>query len=122
MIFAILFVIALVDAADKPHVTCGSVIKMKHQDSSRRLHSHSVNYGSGSGQQSVTGLEGSDDSNSFWIVKGATNKPCPRGTPLKSGDIIRLEHMNTNKNLHSHHFQSPLSGKQEVKSTAQATL
>ena len=29
-------------------------------------------------------------------------------------DIIRLEHVNTQKNLHSHKFDSPLSRDQEV--------
>lgn len=33
---------------------------------------------------------------------------------VKCGDIIRLQHTATNKNLHSHHFSSPLSGNQEV--------
>lgn len=33
---------------------------------------------------------------------------------MKCGDTIRLEHQSTNKNLHSHFFQSPLSGKQEI--------
>lgn len=34
--------------------------------------------------------------------------------PVKCGDTIRLHHLATNKNLHSHHFQSPLSGNQEI--------
>ena len=34
--------------------------------------------------------------------------------PIKCGDIVRLEHLSTKKNLHSHHESSPLSGKQEV--------
>ena len=33
---------------------------------------------------------------------------------IKCGDTIRLEHVATKKNLHSHHVSSPLSGKQEV--------
>ena len=36
-------------------VTCGSVIKLQHVATEHRLHSHQVNYGGGSGQQSVTG-------------------------------------------------------------------
>jgi hypothetical protein len=36
-------------------VTCGSMIKLRHLATSFRLHSHQVAYGSGSGQQSVTG-------------------------------------------------------------------
>lgn len=34
--------------------------------------------------------------------------------PVKCGDVIRLQHLSTKKNLHSHHFQSPLSGNQEI--------
>lgn len=34
--------------------------------------------------------------------------------PVKCGNIIRLQHLATSKNLHSHHFASPLSGNQEV--------
>lgn len=34
--------------------------------------------------------------------------------PIKCGDVIRLQHLATNKNLHSHHFSSPLSGNQEI--------
>ena len=32
-------------------MTCGSVLKIANVDSSDRLHSHDVKYGSGSGQQ-----------------------------------------------------------------------
>jgi len=34
--------------------------------------------------------------------------------PVKCDSIIRLHHLATSKNLHSHHFASPLSGNQEV--------
>lgn len=37
-------------------VTCGSVVKLVNQAHKVRLHSHDVKYGSGSGQQSVTGV------------------------------------------------------------------
>lgn len=39
---------------------------------------------------------------------------CEAGTPIKCGDVIRLEHMVTHKNLHSHLFVAALSGNQEV--------
>lgn len=35
-------------------------------------------------------------------------------TPVKCNDIIRLEHFQTKKNLHSHNFASPISKQQEV--------
>mmetsp|Transcript_2295 Transcript_2295/g.5450 ORF Transcript_2295/g.5450 Transcript_2295/m.5450 type:complete len:229 (+) Transcript_2295:69-755(+) len=96
-------------------VTCGSVIKLFHPQTRHRLHSHSVNYGSGSQQQSVTAVDASADPNSYWLVTGGYNQPpCPPGTPMKKGDVFRLRHLGTNRNLHSHHHPSPLSGKQEV--------
>ena len=39
---------------------------------------------------------------------------CEAGTPLKCGSHIRLEHVHTSKNLHSHLYKAPLSGNQEV--------
>ena len=39
---------------------------------------------------------------------------CQTGAPMKCGDSIRLEHMETSKNLHSHNVRSPLSQKNEV--------
>ena len=35
-------------------------------------------------------------------------------TPVKCGSTIRLRHLATKRNLHSHHFQSPISHNQEV--------
>ncbi|EFN88606.1 Stromal cell-derived factor 2 [Harpegnathos saltator] len=83
-------------------------------DYNSRLHSHDVKYGTGSGQQSVTGIEVKDDNNSYWLVKAESGKTCTRGEPIQCNNIIRLEHSATKKNLHSHLISSPLSGKQEV--------
>jgi len=44
-----------------------------------RLHSHEVKYGSGSGQQSVTGTNAKEDGNSYWLVKAESGKQCIRG-------------------------------------------
>ena len=35
-------------------------------------------------------------------------------TPVKCGSTIRLQHLASKKNLHSHYFQSPISHNQEV--------
>ena len=51
-------------------VTCGSVIKLQHSNTGVNLHSHEISYGSGSGQQSVTGFTGGDDANDYWSVRG----------------------------------------------------
>lgn len=103
-----------VPAAKANFVTCGSVVKLLNVDYKSRLHSHDVKYGTGSGQQSVTGVETSDDVNSHWIIKGPTGNVCQRGAEIKCGDFVRLQHMATHKNLHSHIFSSPLSGNQEI--------
>lgn len=96
------------------HVTCGSVVKLSNEAKPKvRLHSHDVKYGSGSGQQSVTAAE-NQDTNSYWSILGSTTKQCDRGQPIECGSIIRLQHVQTRKFLHSHLFKSPLSNQQEV--------
>ncbi|XP_071927520.1 stromal cell-derived factor 2-like protein [Coffea arabica] len=79
-------------------ITYGSVIKR----TKFRLHSHDVPYGSGSGQQSVTGFPNVDDSNSYWIVRPISDTNAQQRDTIKDGTIIRLQHMRTRKWLHSH--------------------
>ncbi len=117
--FAALVLVAVAVAAvpegDKfRYVTCGSVVKLKHEATGYRLHSHEVSYGSGSGQQSVTAFPGADDPNSYWMVQGSLKKPCRKGDLMLDGDIVRFEHLATGAHLHSHLHQSPLSKQQEV--------
>lgn len=47
------------------------MIKLKHAATGYDLHSHEISYGSGSGQQSVTGFKDTSDANSLWVVRGA---------------------------------------------------
>uniref|UniRef100_A0A8C5N367 Stromal cell derived factor 2 n=1 Tax=Leptobrachium leishanense TaxID=445787 RepID=A0A8C5N367_9ANUR len=103
-------------ASELTAVTCGSVIKLLNTKHNVRLHSHDVRYGSGSGQQSVTGVTSVDDGNSYWRIRGQTYTVCERGAKVKCGQSIRLMHVNTGRNLHSHHFSSPLSGNQMLRS------
>ncbi|CAG8459272.1 6205_t:CDS:2 [Paraglomus occultum] len=96
-------------------VTYGSAVKLTHSLSEYKLHSHGVNYGSGSGQQSVTGFSEADDPNSLWTVKPTIDvKDFLRGQPVKCNSFIRLQHVETKKFLHSHNHKSPLSMQQEV--------
>ncbi|KAL2936647.1 Stromal cell-derived factor 2-like protein [Bienertia sinuspersici] len=95
-------------------VTYGSVIKLMHERTKFRLHSHDVPYGSGSGQQSVTGFPDVDDANSYWVVKPVPETYDKQGDAIKSGALIRLQHMKTRKWLHSHLHASPISGNLEV--------
>ncbi|XP_023244154.1 uncharacterized protein LOC111642107 [Centruroides sculpturatus] len=67
-------------------------------------------------EDSVALLEISEDEAerlNHWVIKGPNGKTCTRGEPISCGDTIRLEHLITQKHLHSHLF-SPLSGNQEV--------
>ena len=52
-----------------------------------------------------------------WIFSSPGPKPkkqCSRGKPIECGQTVRFEHTTTSRNLHSHHFGSPLSNAQEV--------
>lgn len=61
-------------------VSCASVVKLAHLSSSCRLHSLSINYGSGSGQQAITCLPAADSTDSYFAVHAAHNEPiCKRG-------------------------------------------
>lgn len=108
--------VVIYSKTDFKHVTCGSVVKLFNNRRQIRLHSHDVKYGSGSGQQSVTGTTSSDDHNSYWMVKGPHKGACDRGARIECDETIRLQHLATKRNLHSHLFQSPMSHNQEVSS------
>jgi subtilisin family serine protease len=95
-----------------------NIIKMRHRLTTNTLHSHALNYvhPGTSGQQQVTAFAGSDD-NDLWRVKGPDGQPeiFKVGEPVQHGDIIRLEHVLTGRNLHSHGgFPSPVTHQQEV--------
>jgi dolichyl-phosphate-mannose--protein O-mannosyl transferase len=80
------------------------------------LNSESKNLGSGSGQQIVTAVAGQPTSlNALWWIRGPNNDEqraggaaCKEGTatPIKCNDIIRLTHLQTQVNLHSHNVSS----------------
>lgn len=99
-------------------VRLGDTIKLIHRQTRKALHSHSAVYrhDGTSGQQQVTCYDGADP-NDYWLVKPphGSNDFDNRGAVLHHDSIIRLEHRNTRKNLHSHPgFRSPLTGQQEV--------
>ena len=96
-------------------VTYGSALRFRHVSSGFHLHSHGISYGSGSGQQSVTAVSADDDSGSLWQLKEAVGAAVRvPGTPLRCGDVVRLQHVTTRRYLHSHLHTSPLTNKQEV--------
>ncbi|CAL5002874.1 unnamed protein product [Urochloa decumbens] len=95
-------------------ITYGSVIKLMHERTKFRLHSHDVPYGSGSGQQSITSFPNVDDANSYWIVRPQPDSAAKQGDHITHGTIIRLQHMRTRKWLHSHLHASPITGNLEL--------
>ena len=114
-IFALLlFKFVICSRSELDDVTMGSTVKLMNKAYGVRLHSHDIKYGSGSGQQSVTGMNNEVDANSYWQIRSPTNEAVMRGTPIKCGQNVRLTHIRTMANLHSHHVSSPLSNEQEV--------
>eukprot|EP00816_Leptocylindrus_hargravesii_P012995 CAMPEP_0196803456 /NCGR_PEP_ID=MMETSP1362-20130617/2878_1 /TAXON_ID=163516 /ORGANISM="Leptocylindrus danicus, Strain CCMP1856" /LENGTH=243 /DNA_ID=CAMNT_0042175067 /DNA_START=44 /DNA_END=775 /DNA_ORIENTATION=+ len=105
---------------DKKYVTCGSAIKLTHKETGYLLNSQSdANWsGRGSGQQVVTLTPVMSSHDSLWLVReahGRMNKDiCAPSTPVKCSTNIRLTHLSTNKNLHSHPVESQMRGGREV--------
>ena len=92
----------------------GMQLKLQHKGTGRRLHSHGSHYPGGSKQQQVTGFCGDDD-NDWWKIKAEHGAAEPAaGTRVKDGDVIRLQHTRTGRNLHSHNIKSPVTRQQEV--------
>ncbi|EGR33403.1 stromal cell-derived factor 2, putative, partial [Ichthyophthirius multifiliis] len=63
----------------------------------------------------IKGNLSDNDMDSLFTIKFGQGQPVQTyNSPVKCGDIIRLEHINTKKNLHSHNYKSAISNKQEV--------
>mmetsp|Transcript_22518 Transcript_22518/g.55750 ORF Transcript_22518/g.55750 Transcript_22518/m.55750 type:complete len:251 (+) Transcript_22518:81-833(+) len=121
---------------DEEFVTCGSAIKLSHYESKAQtrqehfLNSEGKNLGSGSGQQIVTAVTNPTTTNTLWWIR-QPNDPesrineisaCKSGKPaekIQCGSILRLTHLNSMRNLHSHDVRSPLSRQQEVSAYGQ---
>ncbi|GJN03627.1 hypothetical protein PR202_ga21093 [Eleusine coracana subsp. coracana] len=114
--------------AEGTEVTYGSVVKLMHEKTKHRLHSHDVPYGSGSGQQSVTGFPEGDDSNSYWVSCFGGDEQSDTGDYWrleiegtgklwKRDQKVRLRHVDTGGYLHSHNkkYNRLGGGQQEVK-------
>ena len=104
---------------DEKFVTCGSAIKLAHIESGRKffLISEEKNLQSGSGQQLVTASEDNRTPEGLWQVReghNAESGTCESGRPVRCGEIVRLTHLRTNVNLHTHAIRSPLSNQHEV--------
>ncbi|XP_025046342.2 protein O-mannosyl-transferase 2 isoform X6 [Pelodiscus sinensis] len=101
------------------HLAYGSVITMKNlRMAGGYLHSHWHLYpeGVGARQQQVTAYL-HKDSNNLWIIKKHDSNTADHLDPASSvefvrhGDVIRLEHKETSRNLHSHQHEAPMTRK-----------
>ena len=84
-----------------PDLAYGMQLKLQHKRTGCRLHSHDFRYPGGTRQQQVTGFYGEDD-NDWWRILPNTGSRRARqrlGTHVKDGDVIRLQHVATGRNL-----------------------
>ncbi|XP_072164883.1 protein O-mannosyl-transferase 2-like [Diadema setosum] len=102
-------------------IAYGSIITLKNQRAGGGLlHSHHHLYPEGFGamQQQVTAYSHKDVNND-WLVKKFNVNPDPdepTETPVefvKHGDLVRLEHIPTLRNLHSHPLPAPLTARHQ---------
>lgn len=96
-------------------VAYGAVISLKnHRTGGGYLHSHFHLYpeGIGARQQQITTYTHKDENN-YWRVKHYNTEYEQNSTVefLRHGDIIRLEHVPTKRNLHSHRVSAPATKK-----------
>ena len=96
-------------------VTYGSSLRIQNSITKYHLSSFGMNWSSGSGLQIITAVQSDKDINSLFTIKEGENYPIKiNGDPVLCGDIIRLEHISTGKNLHSHEFKSFVTNSQEA--------
>jgi dolichyl-phosphate-mannose--protein O-mannosyl transferase len=96
-------------------ITCGSTLRIQNIITKYYLSSFGMNWSTGSKLQIITGIEEDNDINSLFLIKeGDGIFPCKNGENILCDSIIRLEHISTGKNIHSHEFPSFITGKQEA--------
>ena len=86
------------------------------------LHSHYHLYpeGMGARQQQVTSYAHKDDNNKFLVKKWNEEPPLPYSPEwmamdteyVRHGDLVRLEHIISRRNIHTHQEPAPVSKKQ----------
>lgn len=96
-------------------ITYGSSLRIQNIISKFHLSSFGLNWSTGSGLQIVTAVSSDRDINSLFTIKEGEGYPVKvNGDPVKCGEVIRLEHIVTGKNLHSHDFKSFITNSQEA--------
>ncbi|XP_029453496.1 protein O-mannosyl-transferase 2 isoform X2 [Rhinatrema bivittatum] len=103
------------NASMPEYLAYGSVITLKNlRTAGGYLHSHWHLYPEGVGaHQQQTTTYSHKDGNNLWIVKkqSAPHDPSASSELVRHGDVIRLEHRVTRRNLHSHQHEAPLTKK-----------
>ncbi|XP_035213092.1 protein O-mannosyl-transferase 2-like isoform X1 [Stegodyphus dumicola] len=96
-------------------VAYGAIVTLKnHRTGGGYLHSHWHLYpeGIGARQQQVTAYSHKDENNK-WLIKKFDSEPDSSAEApvelVKNGDLIRLEHVVTRRNLHSHKEVAPIT-------------
>ncbi|XP_037954211.1 protein O-mannosyl-transferase 2-like [Teleopsis dalmanni] len=95
------------------NVAYGALVTIKnHKTGGGYLHSHFHLYpkGVGARQQQITTYTHKDDNNK-WLLKPYNKETVTDLKLLKNGDQIRLEHVATKRNLHSHAEPAPVTKK-----------
>ena len=96
-------------------ITYGSSLRIQNSITKFHLSSFGMNWSSGSGLQIITAVESDKEINGLFTIKEGETYPMKvNGEPVLCGDIIRLEHVSTGKNLHSHDFKSFVTNSQEA--------
>ncbi|KAJ9101752.1 hypothetical protein QFC21_003091 [Naganishia friedmannii] len=98
-------------------VALGSTISIRHVNTQGGyLHSHAHSYPTGSNQQQITLYPHRDENNNWRVINGSSESgPAAYDwaqLPLQyveDGTTIRLEHIITEKRLHSHDVRPPIS-------------
>ncbi|KAL5283042.1 POMT2 family protein [Megaselia abdita] len=104
---------SLYNASMPEKVAFGSIVTLKnHKTGGGYLHSHYHLYpkGAGARQQQITTYTHKDENNK-WIIKPYKVDEYKKVKMLKNGDLIRLMHFSTKRNLHSHNEPAPITKK-----------
>ncbi|KAG0340686.1 hypothetical protein BG004_006307 [Podila humilis] len=90
-------------------VAYGARVTLRHQGTKGGyLHSHASLYETGSKQQQIT-LYPHKDSNNDWIIQKRDGTTPEELEYISNGDYVRLTHVSTFKNLHSHDHKAPVT-------------
>jgi len=91
----------------------GMKIRLRHDQTGAYLKSIDRPYvHPGSSNQHMVGGAARADDSTIWLVKPSHDKRMHKidGQALCDGDLLRLEHIQTARNLHSHSAPAPLTG------------